>query len=129
MRTTKYFLMSVMTMGLVAGLGVFGAADDAKPKYEIAEIMDKVHKAPKGKMSLLQLVVKGKANEEQKKQLLEYYEELAKNKPEKGDIKDWQKRTNVLIKAAKDAVNGKEGAAQELQRAANCKGCHQAHKE
>jgi hypothetical protein len=128
MRTAKYFLTAVMTSCLVAGLYVFGAADDAKPKYEISEIMDMAHKAPKGKMSLLQLVVKGKASDEQKKQLLEYYEELAKNKPEKGDVKDWQKRTNVLIKAAKEAVNGKESASQDLLKAANCKGCHQAHK-
>ena len=125
MRTTKCFLMAVMTTCLVAGLYVFGAVDDAKPKYEISEIMDKAHK---GKMSLLQQVVQGKANDEQKKQLLEYYEELAKNKPEKGELKDWQKRTKALVKAAKDVVNGKEGAAQGLQKAANCKGCHQAHK-
>ena len=128
MRATKYFLMTVMTMGLAAGLGVFGAADDAKPKYEIEEIMEQAHKAPKGKASLLQLVVKGKASEEQKKQLLEYYQELAKNKPPKGELKDWQKRTSALVKAAKDAVKGKEGSPQELLKAANCKACHQMHK-
>jgi cytochrome c553 len=126
MRTTKYFLMAVMSTGLVAGLYVFGAVDDAKPKYDIGEIMEKAHKG--GKKSLMALVVTGKASDEQKKQLLEYYEELAKNKPEKGDIKDWQKRTNALVKAAKNIVNGKQGADKELQKAANCKGCHQAHK-
>ena len=126
MRTTKYFLTAAMTTCLVAGLYVFGAADDAKPKYDISEIMEKAHKG--GKKSLMTQVVSGKASDEQKKELLEYYEELAKNKPEKGDIKDWQKRTNSLVKAAKDVVNGKQGATQELQKAANCKGCHQAHK-
>jgi hypothetical protein len=128
MRTTKYFLTAVMTMGMAAGLGVFGAAEDAKPKYDTEEIMHKAHKAPKGKMSLFQLVVKGKANEEQKKQLLEYYEELAKNKPEKGDLKDWQKRTGALVSAAKGVVHGKEGSSQALMKAANCGACHKAHK-
>jgi Spy/CpxP family protein refolding chaperone len=128
MRTMKYFLMATMTLGLAAGLGVFGAADDAKPKYDTEEIMQKAHKAPKGKLSLFQQVAKGKANEEQQKQLLDYYQELAKNKPEKGDPKDWQRRTNALVKAAKDVIDGKAGASQRLAKAADCKGCHQLHR-
>lgn len=126
MRTAKYFVMAVMTTCLVAGLYVFGAADDAKPKYDIEEIMEKAHKPPKN--SLFVQVKSGKANEEQKKQLLELYEELAKNKPPKGDPKDWQKRTNALVKAAKEVVKGKEGATQALAKAANCAACHKAHK-
>src|SRR5581483_1678756 len=128
MRTTKYFLMAVMTMGLAASLGVFQAADEDKPKYDIEEIMEKAHKAPKGKASLFQQVAKGTASKEQQKQLLEYYQELAKNKPEKGELKDWQKRTNALIQATKDIIDGKAGAGQELFKAANCKACHQAHR-
>lgn len=129
MCTMKYFLTAVMTMGLAAAsLGAFGAADERKPKYEIDEIMQKAHKAPKGKLSLLQQVVKGKANEEQKKQLLEYYQELAKNKPEKGDLKSWQKRTSALVVAAKGTVDGKAGSSQKLMKAAACAACHKAHK-
>ncbi len=126
MRTVKYFVMAVMTMGLAAGFALFGAAEDAKPKYSIEEIMEKAHK---GKPSLFQQVIKGKANEGQKKQLLEYYEELAKNKPEKGDLGDWKKRTSAMIRAAKDIVAGKEGAGKELGKAANCAKCHELHKE
>jgi hypothetical protein len=129
MRTTKYFLMASMALSLGFGLGVFGAADDAKPKYDIEEIMQKAHKAPKGKLSLLQQVVKGKANEEQKNKLLEYYRELAKNKPPKGDQSDWGKRTNALVFAAKDAIAGKPSAGKALQSAAKCADCHKAHKE
>lgn len=128
MRTTKYFLMAVMTLGLAAGLGMFRAADDAKPKYDIEEIMEKAHKAPKGKDSLFKQVAKGTASKEQQKQLLEYYQELAKNKPPKGELKDWQKRTNALVKATKNIMDGKAGANQELAKAANCKACHQQHK-
>jgi hypothetical protein len=128
MRTMQYFLMAVMATGLAAGLGMFQAADDAKPKYDIEEIMEKAHKAPKGKLNLFQTVVKGKASEAQKKQLVEYYEELAKNKPEKGDLKDWQKRTGAMVKASKDVLSGKEGASKELAKAANCKQCHELHR-
>ncbi|HTU93285.1 MAG TPA: hypothetical protein VMF69_24605 [Gemmataceae bacterium] len=129
MRTIKYFLAALMTMGLAAGLGVFGAADEDKPKYDIEEIMQKAHKAPKGKTPLLQQVAKGKANEKQKEQLLEYYEELAKNKPPKGSKEDWKKRTKALVSAAKEAVAGKATAGKALTNAAKCGDCHKAHRE
>jgi hypothetical protein len=127
MRTAKYFVTAVMALGLVAGLGVFRAADEAKPKYEIEEIMEKAHQPQKS--SLLVQVKNGKATAAQKKQLLELYEDLAKNKPPKGSIDDWKKRTSALVKAAKNVVADKEGARQELTKAANCGACHKMHKE
>lgn len=125
MRTVKYFLSAVLATGLAAGLGVFGAAEDAKPKYSIEEVMEKAHQ---GKPSLFKQVVSGKADADKKKMLLEYYEALSQNKPEKGELADWKKRTGALVKAAKDVVADKEGATKELAKAANCKGCHQLHK-
>ena len=125
MRTVKYFLMAVLATGLAAGLGVFGAAEDAKPKYTIEEVMEKAHQ---GKPSLFKQVVTGKADADQKKMLLEYYEALAQNKPEKGELADWKKRTSAMVKAAKDVAADKEGATKELAKATNCKGCHQLHK-
>jgi hypothetical protein len=129
MRTLKFFLMALLTLGLVASLSLFQAADDAKPKFTIEEIMEKAHKKRDGGPSLFQQVVKGKASEAEKKQLLEYYQELAKNKPEKGELNDWKKRTTGMIKAAKDIVADKDGATKELGKAANCKACHELHKE
>jgi hypothetical protein len=126
MRTAKYFGMAVLTLGLAAGLGMYQAADEAKPKYDIEEIMEKAHKG--GKASLLTQVMSGKANEEQKKQLVEYYEELAKNKPDKGTAEDWKKRTTALVKAAKEVAGGNDSARPQLGKAANCKSCHAAHK-
>jgi hypothetical protein len=130
MRATKYFLMAVMTLGLVAGLGVFQAADDAKPKYDIEEVMEKAHGGKQ--KSLYNQVLKGKANAEQKKELLELYEELAKNpapKSEKGgSAADWKKRTAAMVKAAKDVVADKDDATKALAKAAACKSCHEIYK-
>jgi hypothetical protein len=126
MRTVKYFLMAVLTMGLVAGLGVFQAADDAKPKYSIEDVMKK---GMKGKPSLCAKVAQGKAGKEDQQKLLEMFQDLGKNKPPKGDEGDWKKRTNALVSAAKDVVEGKAGAGKALQKAANCKACHELHKE
>ncbi len=128
MRTVKYFTMAVLTMGLLAGLSYFKAADE-KAKLSIEEIMEKAHK---GKGSLVNQVKSGKASAEQKKELLSYYEELAKNpapKSDKGSPADWKKRTGALVKAAKDVVADKEGATKELAAAANCAKCHQIYKE
>src|SRR6185437_5688995 len=129
MRMVKYFLMAVLTMGLVAGLGVFQAADNAKPKYTIEEVMEKAHKP--AKTSLFVQVKTGKASAEQKKQLLELYEEMAKNpapKSEKGNAADWKKRTGDLVKATKDVIADKEGATKELAKAATCSKCHSVYK-
>jgi hypothetical protein len=129
MRTARYFLMALGTVGLAAGLGMFQAADDAKPKHSIEEIMEKAHKKREGGPSLFKTVVDNKASDAEKKELLGYYEDLAKNKPEKGELADWQKRTKALVSAAKHVVDGKDGSRMELAKAANCKACHELHKE
>jgi hypothetical protein len=126
MRASKYFLTAVLATGLVAGLGVFRAADD-KPKYSIEEVMGMAHKGTKTKPSLFKQVVDGKASDEQKKQLVEYYEALCKNKPEKGSEDDWKMRTSAMLKAAKEIADGKD-AGKQLAKAANCKACHDLHK-
>jgi hypothetical protein len=129
MRTMKYFMMAVLTVGLAAGLGVFQAADEAKPKDDIEEIMEKAHKP--AKKSLLDKVRSGKANEAEKKQLLALYEDLAKHpapKSDKGSAADWKKRTGAIVKATKDVVADKENANKALAKAVACKSCHEIYK-
>src|SRR5262249_30003457 len=129
MRTVKYFTMTMMTMGLLAGLSMFQAADTDKPKYTIEEVMEKAHKG--GKKSLLGKVASGTADEKQKKALLEDYEELAKNPAPKSDncsAADANNRTSALGGAAKDVAAAKPGAGNSLTKAANCKGCHNIYK-
>jgi hypothetical protein len=121
MRTTKYFLLAAVAA--LGGLGVYRAADaDVK---DIETIMEKAHK---GNPSLLKQVVTGKADKDEKKELLALYTDLGKNKPPKGSEADWKKRTDALVAAAKAAVEDKPNATKTLAAAANCKSCHQAHK-
>jgi cytochrome c553 len=128
MRKVRMFLLVPLTAFLLAGLNLFQAADDAKPKYTIEEIMEKANKKRDGQPSLLKQVVDGKASDAEKKELLDYYTELAKNKPEKGELADWQKRTKAILSATKDVVDGKPGSEKALQKVVNCKACHEAHK-
>lgn len=99
------------------------AADAAKPKYTIKEVMKKAHKD-----GLLKKVAGGQGTKEDAKELLELYESLGPNKPSKGDADSWKSKTTALVDAAKEVVDGKEGAAKRLEAAANCAECHKVHK-
>jgi len=122
MRTVKYFLLATLALTMV-GLGMFQAREKDKPKYTIKEVMKEAHKS-----GLYKKVASGKADKEEKEKLLELYTALSMNKPPKGDEKDWKERTDALVKAAKEAVDGDKGAGKDIQKAANCKGCHELHK-
>lgn len=114
MKRVCAILAIVAVSGLL--LGNSRAADDAKPKFTIKEVMklhkDKVHEK----------FQKGEASKEEKAKLLEGYEALVKNKPPKGDDKSWKEKTEALVKAVKDD----DKAA--YKKAVMCGGCHGAHK-
>lgn len=114
-----------LSLGLAALIltASYAGADD-KPKYTIKEVMKAAH----GKDKLLSKVTDGKASDEDKKKLLEYYEAMAKNKPAKGTSESWKKLNDAIVAAAKDVVDGKEGAVEALKKATKCGDCHPSHK-
>jgi hypothetical protein len=132
MRTSKFtndggwIVRIALSLGLAALFlsAGFAGAEDAKPKYTIKEVM----KITAGKDKLLAKVNEGKGTDEDKKKILEAYEELAKNTPKKGDAESWKKLTTAIVAAAKDVVEGKEGATDALKKATKCGDCHSAHK-
>ena len=97
----------------------------AKPKYELSEIMNKGHK---GNDSLLKKVTTGKATVEETKKLVEYYQAMVLHAPPKGEEKAWKEKTTALLKASEAVAAKKAGAVATLEKAANCKACHAAHK-
>jgi hypothetical protein len=116
---------AALMVAAFAGLTVFGAGDD-KPKYDIETIMDKAHGEKNDK--LLKKVLDGKADADEKKELLELYTELGKNKPPKGGDKSWKDKTTALVDATKEVVDGKDKGIGDLKKASMCAGCHKAHK-
>ncbi|HYT90228.1 MAG TPA: hypothetical protein VEL76_16090 [Gemmataceae bacterium] len=94
-----------------------------KAKYTISDVMLTIHKS-----GLMAKVAKGEGNKADAEKVVEYYVELAKNKPPAGDPDLWGKRTKELVEAAKAVVKGDEGAGKRLQKAANCGTCHKAFK-
>ncbi len=117
----------VLAVAMLAGLGLVVRGDD-KPKYTVKEVMAKAHKGAKGKKPLAARAAAGQASDEEKKLLVELYEEMAKNKPPKGDAESWKKLNDELVAAAKDVAEGKDGAGKRLGNAMKCGPCHDNHK-
>ncbi len=101
----------------------FAMAETEKPKMTIKEVMKVV-----AKDKLLAKVTDGKGTDEDKKKLLEVFEELAKNTPKKGDAESWKKLTASIVESAKGVVEGKEGSIETLKKVSKCGDCHSAHK-
>jgi hypothetical protein len=124
MRIVKRLFGMALVAGLLTGIGLGVRAEEKKAKRSIEEIMDLAH----GKDGILNRLKSGKASVADKKELLALYEDLAANKPPKGEPAAWKKRTTAIVVAAKDVVAGKTGAVAELGKATSCKACHTDHK-
>lgn len=115
--------LGILALGAAATLTVAMAQDDDKPKHTIKEVMKTCMKG-----GLCKKVASGEASDAEKKELVAMFESLAKNKPPKGEADSWKEKTTALLKAAKACAEGDEEARAALMKAANCMGCHQAHK-
>jgi hypothetical protein len=124
MRFGLRFAVAVLAVAGFAGLSVRGEADD-NPKYTTKEIMKTAHDKDEG---ILGKVMAGKASDAEKKELVELYVALGKNKPEKGGDKSWKAKTDALVTAATEVKDNKDGATKTLGVAADCRACHTVHK-
>jgi hypothetical protein len=113
--------LALFALGALSSLRAADEKDKEKPKYSVKEVMGK-HKDLSAK------VKQGTASDDDKKKLLELYNEMAKNKAPAGDADSWKKLTDTLVKATQDVVDGKDGAKDEFNKAVDCKKCHDAHK-
>jgi len=102
------------------------SAHAQEAKFKIKEVMAKCMKP--GGPELCKKVAGGGATAEEKKELVEMFTALAANKPPKGEEASWKEFTGALLSAAKEAHEGKDGAGDKLKKAANCAGCHKAHR-
>jgi hypothetical protein len=114
-----------MKRGLFAGaVAVFAVAlmldTNVQGGKEPVAIKVVMQKAMKG--GLCTKVASGKASDDEKKELIALFTDLAANKCPKGDAADWKAKTTALLEAAKSG----DGAA--LKKAANCAACHKEHK-
>src|SRR5438876_4771674 len=115
----KKWIAACIVLALAVAVG--GKTPVKADDLPIKEVMKMAHT---GKPTLLAKVAGGKASDDEKKMLVELYENLGKNKPPKGDEDEWKKKTEDLVAAAKDVAAGTKGANAKLQKASNCGACH-----
>ncbi len=94
-----------------------------KPKHTIKEVMKEAMKG-----GLLKKVSGGEATDDEKKELLDMFISMLENKPPKGEMESWHNLAGASALAAAKVVVGREGGAEELKAATNCKACHSQHK-
>jgi hypothetical protein len=109
----------------VLALAVLLGATATQDSFKTTKDVMALHK---GKDSFLSKITGGKGTDEDHKKLLTAYEVLATQKPPMGDEASWKAKTAALLAAAKDLVDKKAGAVDELKKASDCKACHSVHK-
>jgi hypothetical protein len=114
----------IFTVGLCMLVACVVLAQDPAP-LSIKDVMKQAHTP---RENLLRKVAQGKANAEEKGQLLALYKALAKNTPPKGDAQAWADRTSLLVSAAQAAVDGEADAGMKLTKVSSCIACHTEHK-
>ena len=92
-------------------------------KRSIKEVMKIAQKD-----KLANKVIAGEASDEEKKLLLDVFISLLESEPPKGDMESWRRLAGGAALAAAKVVVGREGAADQLKAANNCKACHSVHK-
>jgi hypothetical protein len=116
--------MLVMALAVTAGMSMAEDKKDEKPKHTIKEVMKTAHKE-----GLLKKVQDGTATDAEKKKLADLYVALHENVPPKGSAESWKEKTEALVKASKDVLEGKKDSGDSLKKAANCAACHKEHKK
>ena len=116
------FVMLTLLSGVTTSVLVNAEESDGK-KYSTKEVMKVAFKG-----GLLKKVSSGNASAEEAKNLHAMLVSLSKNQPQTGDADSWKELTSALVKASTAVKEGTEGAGAMLQKASNCKACHNIHK-
>ena len=126
MKQTAILLTLALAIGAGSVLQTFAAEKIEKKETEIGKVMKKHFK---GDTSDVKKGIKGELNKEQTAALLAAVKTLGAAKPPKGEDASWKEKTGLLVTALEKLDKGEANAGAELKIAADCKGCHKAHRE
>lgn len=118
-------LVGSLVVAAVCAGGVF-AVNNSAPKAEpktVKEVMKIAHKD-----GLHKKILGGSATNDEKKQLLDLYIDMAQAEPKKGDKAEWKVVAGAAALSAFKVVLGNEGAIDELKKTSDCKSCHDKFK-
>lgn len=93
------------------------------------ELIEKAMKeGHKGKTSIVEKIKDGSATKADIEKLHNFYLEMSKVKPPRGDAEAWKKKTTQLADLTGKIAKDDEKAKAAFGKAVNCKACHDAHR-
>ena len=123
----KTTILLTLTLSLSAGLAFRAVAEgDKKEEPLIGQVM-KDHF--KGDTSDIKKATKGELSKDEATKLLAALKSLSPAKPSKGDEASWKEKTAALVLAGEKLEKGDADAGAAVKAAANCKACHDVHRE
>jgi cytochrome c556 len=125
MRIVKYVAPAALILGLAGALTFICAAEFNESRRVVIAAMRRVFRGPD---ALIEKAAAGEASQTDKQKLLKVLTGMAAVPAAHGDAASWKARTEALVAAAQDLVDGKEGARDRLRAASACKACHLAHR-
>ncbi len=125
MRIVKWVAPAAIILGLAAGLAVVRAAEFDESRRVVIAAMRRVFRGPD---ALIEKAAAGEASETEKQKLLKVLTGMAAVPAAHGDAASWKAKTEALVAATQDLIDGKKGAAERLRAASACKACHLAHR-
>ena len=114
-------LLSAVGLGLLVGC----STTSSKAKLSSEQVMEEGFE---GKGSIAARLSQDKATQADKMRMAYLTEQLALNKPVKGDPASWTQKTTALHEAAVALANNAPGALVSWKAASDCKKCHSVHK-
>lgn len=123
----KSILLPALAFSLIAGLAINATAQgEKKEESAIGKVM-KDHF--KGDTSDIKKATKGELSKDEVTKLLAALKSLPAAKPSKGEAGSWKEKTDALVLACEKLEKGEAGAGEAVKAAANCKACHDVHRE
>jgi len=114
-------IVAAVGLGLLAGC----STTSSKPKLSSEQVMEEGFE---GKGSIAARLSQDKGTQADKMRMAYLTEQLALNKPVKGDLASWNQKTTALHEAAVELANNAPGALVNWKAAVDCKKCHSVHK-
>jgi hypothetical protein len=131
-------LSAMLVVGAALVAPSVGAEEKEKKVPSISDIMTAAHKGANSAREKAKAALKDKDYEDlskHAKKLTQLGTDLSKNKPPKGEAKNWKNLTSAYVKNAKAlqkaAADKNAGAAEKALKGIGglCAKCHTAHKE
>jgi len=110
----------------VVAISLGGGAAFGEKKISLSEIMENGFK---GNGSIVKKIENNEATEEDIETLAGYIAAMHDDRPPMGDADSWVEKTTALVAAISAVKEGQEDAAAVFKAAANCKACHDVHRE